>query len=203
MIARGGQDYETKNEKRGSLGEGRILQPRKKMALVIAIVASIVLVGVAFAAPGSPLQKILPPGKEYIAKITSRMPTPEDLPPEVRMALRQKPESVGRNKAELRTTIEKGELPGKIVDASGPSTRGAEITVGGNKIKLPPDAFIEGVIVDIMCIEDPCPETPVLVLQRGNSKIWISEPTGEIIQRVISQGEENAFDFLRESGVGE
>lgn len=176
----------------------------RRSGLLIGGITSVLLVGVAFAAPGSPLQQVLPIGKKSIAEITSNKPKPHDIPVAAREALKTSPGLAGKSKAEIQTMIERGQLPGKFIDVGGPQTTGTEIVLAGKKLRLPPDTSIGMRISEVFCMEGkPCPKAPLIVLQRGNSKIWISEPTGQITQRLTAPGEEHAFDFLQEAGVGQ
>jgi hypothetical protein len=94
--------------------------------------------------------------------------------------------------------------PGYSTPVSGPETLGATITVAGKTIKLPPDAYLGGELVAYFgaCnLPSPCPETPILLIQRGNSTIGIVMRTGQLVENpdFIKPGEERLFDFLREA----
>jgi hypothetical protein len=85
------------------------------------------------------------------------------------------------------------------VALSGPATKGALISIAGKAVQLPPDAFIAGTVSTFGCVvPHPCPQTPIVVLQRGNSTIAVSVPTGAVVSEKVAPGEEAAFDFLQE-----
>ncbi len=88
-----------------------------------------------------------------------------------------------------------------IVEATGPSTKGTLITIANREIPLPPDAYIAHDLVDVVCVVggDPCPETPLYVLARGNSTISVSIPSGIIYEEKIGEGDTAPFEFLKEA----
>jgi hypothetical protein len=80
---------------------------------------------------------------------------------------------------------------------TGPTTCGAEIAVGDWKVQLPPDAYIEHLIISVNCeVGQPCPETPYYSLRRGRSTVGVSIRSGARFGEEIAPGEEGAFDFL-------
>jgi hypothetical protein len=83
---------------------------------------------------------------------------------------------------------------------TGPTTCGAEIAVGGWKVQLPPDAYIEHLIISVNCVVgQPCPEAPYYSLRRGKSTVGVSIRSGARFGERIAPGEEGAFDFLGEA----
>ena len=91
-----------------------------------------------------------------------------------------------------------GQAPGPGVKSAGPQTKGFTVVVAGKKIKLPDDAYIGAIVSEVVCIPgQPCSKAPLLGIQRNNSYIIVSIPTGRIDKEVIAPGEEGAFDFLK------
>lgn len=82
--------------------------------------------------------------------------------------------------------------------AYGPSRKGATIAIKGINIKLPDDAYVEGLVVAATAIagRQP-PETPYYVIVRGDSRVLVTERTGRILKEILASGDENAFDFLK------
>lgn len=88
----------------------------------------------------------------------------------------------------------------RIVKSSGPQTSGSIIHVRGQQIRLPADAWVEEYYTSMLCeVGGRCPETPFLVLRRGNSILALSAPSGVIHERSTAPGEEGAFRFLEEA----
>ena len=86
--------------------------------------------------------------------------------------------------------------PQQIAD---PSLEG-NIVIAGVEIHLPEDAHIDGFISKALCRPgSTCARLPWVVIRRGESKIWVSIPTGVIDREVLALGEEGAFDFLKEA----
>ena len=82
--------------------------------------------------------------------------------------------------------------------AYGPSRKGATVAIKGINIKLPDDAYIEGLVAAAMgVVGQTPPETPYYVIVRGNSRVLVTERTGRILREILATGEENAFDFLK------
>ncbi len=85
------------------------------------------------------------------------------------------------------------------VKVSGPETKGSTIYVGKTAIKLPPDAYVEHIIVHGECIINlPCPQFPLYIIRRGNSTGAISLGSRSIIAENIASGEAGAFNFLKD-----
>jgi hypothetical protein len=84
------------------------------------------------------------------------------------------------------------------VYATGPQTAGAEIVISGKRVKLPLDATLDGVIVELFgtCTPSPCPQTPIYTIKRGKSLVWASVD-GTLDESLIAPGEDSLFDFLR------
>ena len=83
-------------------------------------------------------------------------------------------------------------------------SRGKPVTIAGRQVPLPPDAYVSGILSHVLC--DParlaelgktCPETPALIIKRGNSTIIVGIASGQVSQETIAPGEERTFDFLR------
>jgi hypothetical protein len=79
-------------------------------------------------------------------------------------------------------------------------TRGKPIAVGEKTIQLPPDAYVEGMTTNALCVANrPCPETPFYTLRRGGSWINVVVRSGAILAEQTAPGEERVFDFLKEA----
>lgn len=86
------------------------------------------------------------------------------------------------------------------IKVSGPETKGSTIYVGNKKVQLPADAYIEHYISFGSCIPCyPCPQFPLYIIRRGDSRSEISLRSRSIIAESIAPGEEGTFDFLRKS----
>ena len=92
---------------------------------------------------------------------------------------------------------ELGLKPGIVQSTSGPSTRGAQISVAGKIIKLPDNAYIEVRITSTTCGKEPCLKAPIYSIIRGKSRIVFSAVDGEVDREEITPGEEGAFDFMK------
>jgi hypothetical protein len=81
----------------------------------------------------------------------------------------------------------------------GPTTKGCNISVAGKIIKLPDDAWVESRADRIECTMGySCPKTPFYTIARGDSRIEV-DYSGKIWSEEIAQGNEGAFDFLKEA----
>ena len=82
-------------------------------------------------------------------------------------------------------------------------TRGKPITIAGRRVQLPPDAYVDTIIMSVFACPagQSCMEPPILQLARGRSWIYVSAESGQIDWKTasIAKGEERAFDFLREA----
>ena len=74
---------------------------------------------------------------------------------------------------------------------AGPETRGIEWLIGGKKIKLPEDAELGG--------QTMYNHSPLLIIIRGNSTMYIGQTTGKVYFCSIARGEEAAFDFIKQA----
>jgi len=105
-----------------------------------------------------------------------------------------------------RVLEEKGFI--KKFSLKGMETRGSQILIAGQVVKLPADAELNGMISSINPVitdgqisseaKSIVPSLPVLWITRGNSYVWIGLDSGVIVSGMISAGEEGAFDFLKE-----
>lgn len=93
--------------------------------------------------------------------------------------------------------IKKAEaMPGGITRA-GPETKGSTITIADKKIKLPADAYWNGILASLDCAAGiPCPDPPIITIRRGNSFIQVQINTGQITSETIASGEAGIFAFL-------
>ena len=79
----------------------------------------------------------------------------------------------------------------------GPHTAGTVIEIAGRQVQLPEDVHVETVISEILCVVgDPCPDTPIWVLQRGDILFSISKRSG---RPPPGRDIPEAFDFIREA----
>lgn len=90
------------------------------------------------------------------------------------------------------------------IPASGPETAGTTIEVAGHVIKLPPDAQLDGVMIEALCIVgQPCPQTPAYRIIRNGERItvdragqvWGPTKSGPLRPEEIPE----TFAFLREA----
>jgi hypothetical protein len=81
-----------------------------------------------------------------------------------------------------------------IKHLKGEITKGAEIEVGNRKLKLPNDAYLDGLVVSDHSYDHD--DLPAYIIKRGSSKIKISVETGKIIDKEIAAGESTIFEFL-------
>lgn len=73
------------------------------------------------------------------------------------------------------------------------------IRIKGIDIKLPDDAYVEGLVMEVDVFKGQTPELPYYIIVRGSSRISVTERTGRILREVTAPGEENAFDFLKKA----
>lgn len=121
-------------------------------------------------------------------------PSPPDLPTPSRLIGSSAPErmTLEEELADERAVLEANRLRRE--------TRIDKITVNGRDIDLPVGVELTGVISNILCVApNPCPETPIFVLESGKSRINISAPTGVISGETLAPGEEHAFDSIKEA----
>lgn len=89
-------------------------------------------------------------------------------------------------------------MDGSEVVLRGTSTKGKVIEIAGKPVRLPDDAQLDGLIISVDCVPGQvCPETPLYVITRRNSRIFVSVPTGTAYDKSVAPGEDSAFDFLK------
>lgn len=96
--------------------------------------------------------------------------------------------------------LQMGRKNDRLITISGEETRGAEIKINDEYIKLPDDVFIKAYVVHDDYLEQKIDyniHLPFYTIQRGDSVIMISVNTGYVVNRHLAPGQENAFDFLR------
>ena len=94
---------------------------------------------------------------------------------------------------------------GILIPIAGPKTAGQTISIAGVFIKLPIDAYLNGIVVSGVCTigdDSPCIFGPFQIIKRGNSTISVSTSTGEIVHEEVAPGEDGAFDFLKDGLAG-
>lgn len=92
------------------------------------------------------------------------------------------------------------EEKGRIQHISGEITKGSDIIVAGQKIKLPSDAFVKAYIVNDEFLEqseNTKQHLSFYAIQRGNSTIMISENTGHVVNLVLDEADKQPFGFLK------
>ncbi|HLN61472.1 MAG TPA: hypothetical protein VK464_07920 [Symbiobacteriaceae bacterium] len=102
--------------------------------------------------------------------------------------------------AEQKTAMQQElEAQGKIKYLSGPMTRGQKVEFGGHTVQLPADAYVKQFIVSVDCDPArPCiDDVPYLVIERGQSTIYVSAKAGKVLREKLAPGQERAFDFLQ------
>jgi hypothetical protein len=125
-----------------------------------------------------------PPDFQFI----QRTPSPPCLTPD------------GRLTKNLQEDTEAWErTPGCKVGFFGAEAAGRTIIVAGKNIVLPDDVYLRSEISVGQCGPDDCPKLPLYVVQRGDSLIRVSVPTGLLYAEVLAPGELNAFDFLKDA----
>lgn len=88
--------------------------------------------------------------------------------------------------------------PGASVAVSGPSTMGSQITLRGRQVQLPADAYVYAYVVTVTCESGkPCPPTPLYVVERGQSRLSVAQPTGQIVQEQVAPTDSNPFDSIK------
>lgn len=121
----------------------------------------------------------------------------------VEKARRLPPPPAARLERDRRAHKNELSAGGRVVDIAVES-RGKPVTIAGKQVPLPPDAYVSGVLSSVVC--DPvelaargrtCPETPALIIKRGNSTMIVGIATGRVSQETLARGEERSFDFLR------
>lgn len=92
----------------------------------------------------------------------------------------------------------------RLRNYSGPETKGAAVSIAGKTITLPADAQVGAILAVGLALVGPgTPEfsddSPVMLIERGDSFVWIDMHTGRVTDGGIAPGGEGAFDFLKES----
>ena len=65
-------------------------------------------------------------------------------------------------------------------------------------IQLPPDAYLEYTVLDLICApQKKCPPPPIIGLARGNSRLALATTNGQVVLEETATGEKGAFDFLK------
>lgn len=100
---------------------------------------------------------------------------------------------------ERRRAVEALQDPrNRVVEVSGPSTRGSAIQVAGRVVQLPPDAYVETYTISATCLPGkPCPQAPLYTIRRGQSKLTVSQPSGVVVEEKVMPGEEGVFESIR------
>lgn len=116
------------------------------IALVAVLVIGLIVAGVRLQDSGMP----------QTVELAVTPDPPKELPPDVAKRLQE----------EALATRSAMEKSAEVFTVAGPETMGSVIQVADRKIQLPPDVFVESLIVDVLCIAgETCPETPYYLLQ--------------------------------------
>ncbi|RIK33018.1 MAG: hypothetical protein DCC55_35765 [Chloroflexi bacterium] len=92
------------------------------------------------------------------------------------------------------------EMKVTFIETTGEATKGSKIVIADTWIQLPPDAYIAKDIMTVTCvIGNPCPETPLYVIARGESKIAVSSPSGIIYGEEVGLHDPDPFAFIKEA----
>jgi hypothetical protein len=117
-----------------------------------------------------------------------KAPAPASMPAPVEMTAEQKLGLQAKLEAE-----------GAVRYLSGPNTKGQQVEMAGRMVQLPADAYVKRFIVSVDC--DPanyCPtELPFMIIERGQSTMWVAVASGKVLQEKLAPGEARAFDFLQ------
>lgn len=131
------------------------------------------------------------------------LPPPKGTPAPVRPAAFPKPAEPrrpGETEEQYRQRALREANPGGRTYNLAAETRGKAIDVGGRKVQLPPDAYVEGLVTNVLCVpERACPETPFYNIRQGKSLINVAARSGRVISEHVAPGEELAFEFLKEA----
>jgi hypothetical protein len=139
----------------------------------------------------------------FSAVIASNSPSDPNNPPDTtpeppEYQYQERPTTTFEDEVQAREETRRNH-PGQFIPASGPGTAGSKIYIAGKEVQLPADVIIKRFIVSGVCTAgQPCPETPIYELQRGNSIIGISALSGAIVEGFNVAAEDGAFDFLKE-----
>lgn len=148
--------------------------------LLVAVVAVGLLVGVPVVALGQ-----RPPGPTGPPTVVPGKP-----PPAVDRAILERAAALDRTDGPTEVDLGEG-FKGRAV--AGPRTRGSTIEVAGKKLKLPPDAELNGIILEVLPAgTGPTIETPAFAIVRGKSNAVVSIKTGQYaVERCLAD-----FQFL-------
>lgn len=136
------------------------------------------------------------PGRKLLGPQPTTPPDSLPTPPPHVPAKRQP--MILEEQEQLKQKVQQEEK-GISIKVSGPETKGSTIYVGKTAIKLPPDAYVEHIIVHGECIVNlPCPQFPLYIIRRGNSTGAISMGSHSIIAENVAPGEAGAFNFLKD-----
>lgn len=87
----------------------------------------------------------------------------------------------------------------KIKHFSGEKTKGAQVIINNQPVKLPNDVYLDGIVVSDEGLERK-PEyrkhLPFWIIVRGNSRIMISQNTGVVVNQILDPSDKVPFKFL-------
>jgi len=164
--------------------------------VAVAVIAGLVFGGIALAGASKPTS--LNPETLSVKPTPTPWPSPLPTPPN------QNQPSYVMTAAEVEEWLQKmleenRNNGGFDIITVGPTTKGCNIAVAGKVIKLPDDAYVEARADCILCIAGfTCPQTPFYTIARGNSRLEV-DYSGKIWSEEIAQGDEGAFDFIKEA----
>ncbi|MDA1095822.1 MAG: hypothetical protein O3B84_00995 [Chloroflexi bacterium] len=119
--------------------------------------------------PGALLPPILPPS---MLEGGERLPNIDEIMAQGMSRVEAELEHIRLRAAFVEGELEAGRL--QRVSVSGPETAGTTFTIAGKTIKLPPDAQLGGVLLDVLCrVGDPCPQAPLRIVERQGQTISI------------------------------
>lgn len=76
--------------------------------------------------------------------------------------------------------------------------KGGVLKIKAMSIKLPDDAIAARYVGDVQ-VSGKSSRQPFYIIVRGESRIQVTEQTGNIITEIVAPGKENAFDFLKKA----
>lgn len=128
-------------------------------------------------------------------------PKPDNQPPVLPPPFINKPNATAEERAAWRKEMEEKGIIRDGPPAFGPATKGSTVVIKGKNIKLPDDAYVQGVVLFAEPVVGlkPASETPYFIIIRGKSAIHVTEHTGKILQEYISPNEQGTFDFLKKA----
>lgn len=125
---------------------------------------------------------------------TSTNSSPPDLPPDL------PPDSTLEEQLKWKEQFKDwAEKNGRIEHAAGEKTKGSVITIAGEKVKLPEDAFIKAFVTEDEGLgrRGETEHLPFYAIQRGSSAIMIAQKTGVVVNLVLDEADKKPFDFLK------